>query len=118
MSESSLYSRLCNAQRCPNCPDRGWYVVANRNTGEPEQEQCEYCYTVPDSLFNVIQSTDGIEESESRRKELYRALSDLLEQIECLDGIEYTKDLDRYKAEAIWDDVIRQAQDALSKETK
>ena len=55
----------------------------------------------------------ALAQSESRRKELYRALSDLLEQIECLDGIEYTKDIESYKAEAIWDDVIRQAQDAL-----
>lgn len=52
----ALYERLRNAQRCPNCPDQGWYVVANRNTGEPEQEQCEFCCTVADSLFNVIES--------------------------------------------------------------
>jgi hypothetical protein len=49
----SLPERLDAAQRCPNCQDQGWYVVPNRNTGEPEQEQCEFCCTVPDSLFNV-----------------------------------------------------------------
>jgi phage N-6-adenine-methyltransferase len=27
---------------CPYCPDQGWYVVPNRNTGEPVQEQCEW----------------------------------------------------------------------------
>ena len=46
---------------------------------------------------------------------LRSALSDLLEQIECLGGIEYSRDLEPYKAEAVWDDAIRRAQDALSK---
>jgi hypothetical protein len=36
---------------CPNCPDQGWYIVAD-NSGEPEQVQCEWCYTVPNSVFN------------------------------------------------------------------
>jgi hypothetical protein len=52
-SSRSLPERLDAAQRCPNCNDVGWYVVTNRSTGEAEQEQCEFCYTVPDSLFNV-----------------------------------------------------------------
>ncbi len=28
---------------CPKCNGQGWYVVPNRNTGEPEQEQCGFC---------------------------------------------------------------------------
>ena len=28
---------------CPKCDGKSWYVVPNRNTGEPEQEQCEFC---------------------------------------------------------------------------
>lgn len=39
-------------QHCPNCPDQGWYAIQNRN-GDPEQEQCEFCYTVEDSVFNI-----------------------------------------------------------------
>ena len=30
-------------QVCPYCGHRGWYVVPNKNTGEPEQEQCQRC---------------------------------------------------------------------------
>ena len=44
---------LMEALSCPNCPNQGWYEVRNRNTGEPEQEQCEFCYTTPNSYFNV-----------------------------------------------------------------
>jgi DNA repair exonuclease SbcCD ATPase subunit len=45
---------------CPNCGNVGWYAVQrpNRNTGDAEweQEQCEFCYTEPNSVFNVISS--------------------------------------------------------------
>ncbi len=30
---------------CPKCDGQGWYVMPNRNTGEPEQEQCGFCLT-------------------------------------------------------------------------
>ena len=33
--------------KCPACDDVGWYVAFNG-----EQEQCEFCYTCPDSIFN------------------------------------------------------------------
>lgn len=46
---------LALADDCPNCQNQGWYVVANRNTGEPEQQQCEWCYTVKNSRFNIDQ---------------------------------------------------------------
>lgn len=39
-------------QDCPYCPNQGWFVVANYYTGEPEQQQCEFCYTVENSVFN------------------------------------------------------------------
>lgn len=32
---------------CPHCQGRGWYVVPNRATGEPEQQQCEGCQKGP-----------------------------------------------------------------------
>ena len=38
---------------CPNCQDRGWYVVSNYHTGEPEQEQCRFCYETKNSYFNL-----------------------------------------------------------------
>jgi len=38
---------------CPNCNNVGWYVVADEN-GEPEQVQCQFCYTEPNSVFNAI----------------------------------------------------------------
>ena len=39
---------------CPNCDNVGWYVVVNTNTGEAEQEQCQFCYEEPYSVFNLI----------------------------------------------------------------
>jgi len=40
---------------CPNCPDQGWYAVEGEN-GEPEQEQCRFCYVVENSYFNAAQT--------------------------------------------------------------
>jgi hypothetical protein len=40
-----------DATHCPNCPDQGWFVGGA--TDDPEQEQCEYCYTVETSYFNI-----------------------------------------------------------------
>lgn len=45
---------------------------------------------------------------------LRRALSDLLEQVASLEGYTLTRDLDRYKAQANWDDTVSHAQDALA----
>ena len=47
--------------------------------------------------------------------DLLSALSELLEQIECLGGIEFSKDLEPYKAETVWDDAIRRACAAIAK---
>jgi hypothetical protein len=33
-------------------------VVANRRNGEPEQEQCEWCNTTPNSVYNQSQKAD------------------------------------------------------------
>jgi len=44
-------------ENCPNCPNQGWYpitVVKHDNYGqwqEQEQEQCEFCYKNPKSVF-------------------------------------------------------------------
>ena len=50
----ALIAALDAAQRCQCCPDQGWYERQNTRTG-PEQEQCEFCYTVEDSRFNVLE---------------------------------------------------------------
>jgi len=49
--ESAIpYVKRHQGEPCPCC-DVGYFVVADRR-GEPEQEQCEFCYTVPYSEFN------------------------------------------------------------------
>lgn len=42
--EKEKLRELLSVARCPNCENEGWYVVPNRNTGEPEQQQCEFCH--------------------------------------------------------------------------
>lgn len=44
---------LVNAESCRNCEDQGFYIIAS-NDGEPEQCQCKFCYTSPNSMFNRI----------------------------------------------------------------
>ncbi len=36
--------------KCPNCDDEG-FTVEPDGGGEAQQIQCEFCYTVPDSVF-------------------------------------------------------------------
>lgn len=45
-------------EHCPHCPDQGFIVKANRNAGEPEQEQCEWCHTTPNSAFLASEGKD------------------------------------------------------------
>lgn len=42
------------------------------------------------------------------------ALRELLEAIDTLESVTFSRDLERYKAEAVWEDAIRRAQDALA----
>lgn len=42
---------LKDGDNCPHCNDMGYQVVTGRD-GEPEQEQCEWCYTNPNSKFS------------------------------------------------------------------
>ena len=50
-----------DALDCPNCDNQGWYpemqYVGYDEHGdayaEPVQVQCEFCYTVPNSVFNT-----------------------------------------------------------------
>jgi hypothetical protein len=54
---------------CPNCENVGWYA-RQVSDDEYEQEQCEFCYTVEDSVFNVVtklQSTITAQEDVIKR---------------------------------------------------
>jgi len=52
------------AENCPNCENVGWYARPDRHIGEPEQIQCEFCYTNPKSKFNVLQLILSLIESD------------------------------------------------------
>ena len=52
VSESDTPVSDLIGEHCPNCPDVGWYVMEDYQ-GEPEQIQCEFCYTVRNSVFNM-----------------------------------------------------------------
>ena len=40
-------------QNCPNCENVGWYMVPD-SEGQPTMEQCQWCYTVANSVFNSL----------------------------------------------------------------
>lgn len=43
---------------CPACPNQGWYTDGYQLPNgefEPQQVQCEFCYTHPKSVFNYMQ---------------------------------------------------------------
>ena len=42
---------ISNGLACPDCDDSGSYPVIT-GTGEVKQEQCQFCYECPDSVFN------------------------------------------------------------------
>lgn len=52
-SEIKKKWEILNADRCPNidCLDRG--IIPVQVNGNWESQQCEFCYTNPNSLFNV-----------------------------------------------------------------
>jgi hypothetical protein len=39
---------------CPSCNNEGYYMVCDA-IGNPTPEQCEWCYTTPNSKFNMRQ---------------------------------------------------------------
>lgn len=43
-------------EQCPNCDNVGWYIDSNCSSfpWEAEQVQCEFCYTNPNSIFNLM----------------------------------------------------------------
>ncbi len=56
------------AQDCPMCPNQGWYADGQ------EQMQCEFCYTVPNSRFNIDAALSAHEEEDAKREEEVREL--------------------------------------------
>lgn len=64
-----LAGELAEAERCENCPDRGFTVRevggcdpdGENDTRECVQEQCEFCYVNPKSRFNVRAAYDSVE---------------------------------------------------------
>ena len=47
VDELTEWNGISIGLKCPACDDVGWYVAFSG-----EQEQCEFCYTCPDSIFN------------------------------------------------------------------
>lgn len=45
-------------EKCPDCPDQGWY--ASGADLQWEQLQCEFCYRNPNSLFNVSRAMTAL----------------------------------------------------------
>lgn len=43
--------RISAGLKCPNCDDVG-FIPVQVSEDHFEQEQCEFCYTIPDSVFN------------------------------------------------------------------
>lgn len=43
-------------EHAKGCGGRGYYVVPNRTTGEPEQEQCRMCYEQPDMQERLVKA--------------------------------------------------------------
>lgn len=48
-------------EKCPNCDDVGWYPAGD--VYSPHQEQCEFCYTNPNSIFNKRRNSESSEGS-------------------------------------------------------
>ena len=42
-------------EECSRCPNQGFILVGNIMTGHQEREQCEFCYSNPNSVFNQEQ---------------------------------------------------------------
>lgn len=51
----SNFDKIFNkGEKCPYCPDQGWYMVGDPYN--PEPEQCQWCYENPKSVFNKTEN--------------------------------------------------------------
>jgi hypothetical protein len=60
------------AVHCPNCPDQGWYLGGAQD--DPEQIQCEFCYTVENSVFSWRSKYDDIRKRAEKAEAAERAM--------------------------------------------
>lgn len=59
------YALIGGVEICPNCNNVGYYAAGA--TDNPEQVQCEFCYTVTNSLFNIKEKArTALAEGESK----------------------------------------------------
>lgn len=76
---------MSNYKNCPNCTNIGFNVYPNHYTGEPEQEQCQFCYEDPDSIFNYIQRIEKqLAEATARADDAEGINLAVTEQIKCI----------------------------------
>lgn len=61
MSDPEAANSDFEPEHCP-CGDVGYFVDAHPYTGEPEQVQCEFCYTNPKSVFFINNNLKGCEQ--------------------------------------------------------
>jgi len=47
---------VMDTEECPNCDNTGHYAGGGDEDGFPEEIQCEFCYTNPNSKFNFTNS--------------------------------------------------------------
>jgi hypothetical protein len=64
----------------------------------------------------IVEAVNNHEKLLARVSRLEAALSELLEQIDCLNDIEYCRDLEPYKAEAVWNGALDTAREALKEQ--
>ena len=57
VEELEGWTKVSLGLKCPSCDDVGWFPVKT-DYDEWEQQQCEFCYTVHDSIFNRRQAAD------------------------------------------------------------
>ena len=56
----AIITKYKNANKCPNpnCNNDGYTIDCDFN-GDPQQIQCEFCYTKPNSKFNTERELTG-----------------------------------------------------------
>ena len=57
IAELEGWIKIAGGIKCPNCNDEGFNPVDD-GYGGWQQEQCEFCYTCPDSMFNVARAEE------------------------------------------------------------
>jgi hypothetical protein len=65
--------------------------------------------------FADDETLEYIASLEQRNGRAVKALAELLEQVDSLEGYSLTRDIESYKAQAVWDDTIENARSALAK---